>query len=46
MSIRESIPLNLDLMVNPFNWVIVVLMLAIAGIGLAFVFPSIIEKKE
>lgn len=43
---EKYIPLNLDLMLNPFNWVIIVLMLAIAGIGLAFVFPSVFEAKD
>jgi hypothetical protein len=42
----DYVPLNIDLIANPFNWVIVVLMIAVAGIGLAFVFPSIVEAKD
>lgn len=42
---KDYIPLNFDLMLNPFNWVIVTLMLAIAALGVAFVFPSIAKKE-
>jgi hypothetical protein len=31
--------LNLALMANPVNWVIVILMIAIAGMAIAFIFP-------
>ncbi len=40
MDIKEYIPLNFELMKNPLNWIIVFLMIAIAGLGLAFVMQS------
>lgn len=35
MSLAEKVPLNLGLMANPYNWVIVTLMVAIAGLSLS-----------
>jgi hypothetical protein len=35
--LKNFIPLNFDLMSNPINWVIVALMVLIAGFGLAHV---------
>jgi hypothetical protein len=37
----ERIPINWALISNPVNWVIVLLMAYIAGLGLALIFPSI-----
>jgi len=36
-----QIPLNLPMMANGYNWIILVLMVTIAGLGLASIFPSI-----
>lgn len=36
----EYIPLNFALLKNPFNWVIVTLMVVIAGLGLHAAFPA------
>lgn len=36
----KYIPLNFGIMANPVNWVIVVLMVAIAGMGLAVIFTT------
>ena len=36
-----QIPLNLAMMRNPYNWVILVLMIAVAGMALALVFPTV-----
>lgn len=38
--IKGVIPLNWALMANPVNWVIVILMCALAGYGLAFIITS------
>lgn len=35
----DKIPLNFELMKNPVNWVILSLMVAIAGLGLSLLFP-------
>lgn len=34
------IPLNFQLLANPVNWIIVFLMLALAGVGLALIASS------
>lgn len=48
--IRKFIPVNFDLLGNPVNWIIVFLMIAIAGVGLALVIqhstPSANEETE
>lgn len=36
--IRNSIPLNFELAGNPVNWIIVLLMVAIAGMGVSLIF--------
>lgn len=36
----DYIPLNFAIMKNPYNWIIVTLMVAIAGLGLALLFPQ------
>lgn len=33
----EFIPLNFDLLKNPLNWVVMFLMVAIAGIGASYI---------
>lgn len=35
--IKSVVPVNWDLMANPVNWIIIFLMVAIAGYGLAFI---------
>lgn len=35
MSIKESIPLNLAIMANPYNWIVITLMVLIGGLALA-----------
>lgn len=37
---NKYIPLNFALLANPLNWVIVTLMVAIAGLGLAVIFTT------
>jgi hypothetical protein len=36
----KYVPLNLALITNPYNWVVITLMVALAGLGLALVFNS------
>lgn len=43
-TVKKFTPLNFALMANPVNWVIVVLMIAIAGVGIALVFN--VSPKE
>jgi len=38
--VREWIPLNFQLIGNPINWAIIILMVAIAGLGLALIFSQ------
>ncbi len=38
--------LNFALLRNPYNWAIVFLMVAIAGYGLALIFPTPAETAE
>jgi len=38
--IKGLIPLNWELLANPVNWIIVFLMLALAGVGLALIARS------
>ena len=38
--IKTFIPLNFELMANPVNWIIVTLMVLLAGIALAHIFSS------
>lgn len=45
--IRAYTPLNFELMANPVNWVIVVLMVAIAGLALSLLFhPADFENGD
>lgn len=36
----DRLPINWALIGNPYNWIIVVLMVAIGGLALAAIFPS------
>jgi len=40
MEIRDKIPLNLELMANPVNWIIILLMVAIAGLAVHLIFAQ------
>ena len=44
MAFRDFVPLNLGLMMNPYNWVVVFLMVAIAAQGLALIATSATEE--
>jgi predicted membrane channel-forming protein YqfA (hemolysin III family) len=46
MAIRDYIPLNFALMANPYNWLVIALMVAIAGAGLAFIVSSAPNNNE
>jgi len=46
MDLKKYIPLNFELMLNPVNWVIVFLMIAIAGVGLAFILQQSTLNSE
>ena len=37
--------INTALISNPYNWIIVTLMVAIGGLGLALIFPSVAQPK-
>lgn len=39
-AVRKYLPLNFALMANPVNWVIITLMVALAGLGLALIFDG------
>jgi len=40
MEIRDYVPLNTELMANPVNWVIILLMVFIAGLALSLAFHN------
>jgi hypothetical protein len=40
MALADKIPLNFGLMANPYNWVVIWLMVVIAGLGLALIVPK------
>jgi predicted membrane channel-forming protein YqfA (hemolysin III family) len=44
--IKSYIPLNFDLMANPINWVIITLMVLIAGFGVAYIFSASPEDQS
>lgn len=46
--LKSILPLNFELIGNPVNWVIVILMLAIAGLGFAYIVQktATVETKE
>lgn len=37
-TIKNVIPLNWGLIANPFNWVVIVLMMTLGGLALALLF--------
>jgi hypothetical protein len=37
------IPINWELIGNPYNWLVVVLMIALAGLALAAIFPQVAQ---
>jgi len=39
-TIKNKIPLNFDLLANPVNWVIILLMVAIAGMAVNLIFSK------
>lgn len=39
-NVKKYVPLNWSLLANPVNWAIVILMLAIAALALAHIFPK------
>lgn len=41
MNIREYIPLNFAIMANGYNWVVLTLMVVLAGMMLSTMFPAI-----
>lgn len=44
--VKSSIPLNWNLLSNPVNWVIVVLMVALAGLAVAAIFPASNNEEQ
>jgi hypothetical protein len=40
VEIKDKIPLNFELMGNPINWVILLLMVAIAGLAVHLIFSN------
>lgn len=44
--IKAYIPLNLELMANPINWVIITLMVLIAGLGLSLIMSPTLKNNE
>lgn len=46
MAASDYIPMNFALISNPYNWVIVVGIVLMTGLGLALILPGTIEKVE
>lgn len=44
--IKGYIPINFELVSNPVNWIIVFLMIALAGVGLALIASSTADSKN
>lgn len=44
MALSDKIPLNFAMMMNGYNWIILVLMVAIAGLALSLIFPTAINS--
>jgi predicted membrane channel-forming protein YqfA (hemolysin III family) len=44
--LRSIIPLNFALMNNPVNWVIITLMIFIAGIAISFIFQNSTSEEN
>jgi len=45
-SVKNAIPVNWELLRNPVNWIIVFLMVAIAGAAVAVIFVSTSAQSE
>lgn len=41
-----QIPINVPLISNPYNWIIVLLMVLIAGYGLAVIFHGPVAQNQ
>lgn len=41
MNIQDYIPINWGLAANPYNWIIVVLMVMVGGLALSLLFPKV-----
>jgi hypothetical protein len=44
--VKKYIPLNFALLANPVNWIIVILMVVLAGMFLAFIFSQNVTTEE
>lgn len=38
-AVKKALPINWALIGNPVNWVVILLMLAIAGVAIAYIIP-------
>jgi len=38
MEVKDALPVNWELMKNPVNWVIILLMILIAGLSISLIF--------
>lgn len=41
MADKSFIPLNFEIIGNPINWIIIIMMLLIVGFGLHMILPSL-----
>lgn len=44
--LKAALPLNFELLGNPLNWVVVLLMVAVAGAAIAFLIPTTMTPLE
>jgi hypothetical protein len=44
--IKTFIPLNFELMANPVNWIIITLMVLLAGIAMAHIFSTVPQDTQ
>lgn len=42
----DWLPINFDLLKNPLNWVMIILMLAIAGFALHLILPQYFSQSD
>jgi len=45
-NIKKALPINWELAANPLNWIIILLMIAIAGAAIAFILPPAPSTAE
>ena len=45
-SVKNAIPVNWELLKNPINWIIVFLMVAIAGFGVGLIYSATQTNEE